>query len=200
MAKKSIKFQYPPKITTDDGVAVFINNSGGYYCCKNGSIYSVSFVGRTLNFGKIKIKKLKPQENIYGYLMVNIVLNNRQKTMPIHRIVAGCYLGESCLQVDHIDRNKKNNFLENLRYVTPKENQENAKKGHCKKVLNEFSVLTICTMAGTYTRSEIAKMMGVHVRTIKNVCTKKTHIGFTENLIIGKLKAGKKQKLALKTS
>lgn len=32
------------------------------------------------------------------------------------------FLGESNLQVDHIDGNKQNNNLNNLEYVTPKEN------------------------------------------------------------------------------
>lgn len=46
----------------------------------------------------------------------------KKKTIKVHKLVANAFLGKSNLQVDHIDGNKLNNKLNNLEYVTPKEN------------------------------------------------------------------------------
>ena len=49
------------------------------------------------------------------------------KRVMIHRAVAECWLGDcpSGLQVDHIDRDSKNNDYRNLRYVTHSEQMKN---------------------------------------------------------------------------
>ena len=60
-----------------------------------------------------------------GYVYVKLNGKNYRK----HRIVAKefCYNDdkENKTQVDHVDRNKTNNHYENLRWVTPSENQKN---------------------------------------------------------------------------
>lgn len=43
----------------------------------------------------------------------------------VHRLVASAFLGESDLYIDHINRNRSDNRIENLRYVTPYENRLN---------------------------------------------------------------------------
>jgi len=40
----------------------------------------------------------------------------------VHRIVARAFIGDSSLQVDHVDGNRNNNNLANLEYVTQREN------------------------------------------------------------------------------
>lgn len=62
-----------------------------------------------------------------GYPSVSLRLNGKSKTIAVHRLMAITYLpripGKN--HIDHIDTNKFNNRLENLRWCTPKENSNN---------------------------------------------------------------------------
>ncbi len=62
----------------------------------------------------------------------HITLCPGQIKKKIHRLLAEHYLSEYKpeLYVDHIDCNRQNNNLENLRMVTPLENAHNYKKGN----------------------------------------------------------------------
>lgn len=77
---------------------------------------------RNLSF-RIKIEKsriLKPHD-ANGYWRVSL---GRKNHKYIHRLVAEAFLAneEKLPQVDHIDGNRKNNNVENLRWVTPRNN------------------------------------------------------------------------------
>lgn len=71
-------------------------------------------------------RKVKPQPNGMGYLRVSI----GGKLMFVHRLVAEKYIPnpENKPQVNHIDGNPKNNRVENLEWVTQKENMAHAVK------------------------------------------------------------------------
>ena len=74
------------------------------------------------NLGRVKSKRkiLKP---ISGeYLKVGLSKNGVQTTKYIHRLVAETFLRKSNLQVNHKDENKHNNCLDNLEWITFKEN------------------------------------------------------------------------------
>jgi hypothetical protein len=85
------------------------------------------------NFGRVKSKKrskhiiMKPKLNRDGYLYVNLTKDKKQKTIAIHKLVTNAFLGEmpDGLCRDHIDRDKQNNNLSNLRYVTYSQNNRN---------------------------------------------------------------------------
>mgnify|MGYP003648834443 CR=1 FL=1 len=61
-----------------------------------------------------------------GYSIIDLHKKKR-KTFSIHRLVALHYLPnpEMKLEVDHIDGNKQNNHISNLRWVTAVENKNN---------------------------------------------------------------------------
>jgi hypothetical protein len=89
-------------------------------------------------------KILKPIPNTYGYLKVRCYLQNRSvKNIYIHRLVAKYFLPNSnnTLQVNHKNGIKTDNFVDNLEWVTCKENINHAwgiglsKPTNCKKIM-----------------------------------------------------------------
>lgn len=87
----------------------------------NYADYQVSNKGRVRSFkrGKIRIIAIKERK---GYIQVGISKNNKQYRRDIHRLVLLAFNRQSNLQVDHINGDKKDNRLENLRYLTAREN------------------------------------------------------------------------------
>ena len=79
-------------------------------------------------------REVKPRLNNSGYLQVG--LGRICKTVSIHRLVAEAFIPNplGLRDVDHIDGNKTNNRVENLRWVTHKENcnNPNTAKGRSK--------------------------------------------------------------------
>ena len=95
-------------------------------------MYQVSNFGNVKSLARKKLignrlidvdeKILIPIEHRCGYYWVNLSIKNKRKCFYIHRLVMLCFIGESKLQVDHINGNKKDNNIENLRYLTNREN------------------------------------------------------------------------------
>jgi hypothetical protein len=84
--------------------------------------YSVSDDGHVMNTRTARI--LRPEDDRRGYERVSLY-GRHQK---IHRLVAARFLPaptEEGLLVDHIDRNRMNNNVTNLRWVNCSENSKN---------------------------------------------------------------------------
>jgi len=85
------------------------------------------------NLGNVKNKKtsvmLKTRLKPNGYCIVDINKNNRRYTKHLHRLIAEAFIPnpENKPFIDHIDNNKLNNNINNLRWVTNQENQQNQK-------------------------------------------------------------------------
>jgi hypothetical protein len=88
-------------------------------------IYQISNLGNVKNIKTSKI--LKPRLNSNGYKFVGLYCNGKHKNMLIHRLMAIHYIpnDENKQFVDHIDNNKLNNKLTNLRWCTNQQNDMN---------------------------------------------------------------------------
>ena len=94
--------------------------------------YEVSNIGRvrSLNYKRTgKGKILKNIEDYKGYLEVGLTKNGKRKQFKIHRLVAEAFIPnpENKPCIDHINTVKSDNRVENLRWVTYKENSNNEK-------------------------------------------------------------------------
>jgi len=103
--------------------------------------YDVSSFGNIRNNKTNKI--LKYCANKKGYRMVTLC-DNIRKTITIHRLVACAFIENinNLPQIDHIDRNKTNNNVENLRWVTQQHNMWN--KIHKNIHINERGWYKVC--------------------------------------------------------
>jgi YesN/AraC family two-component response regulator len=96
-----------------------VANFPEYYATESGKVFSFKWGA---------FRELKPYETTKGYLKVRLYKDGKQKNYFVHRLVMETFKGESSLEVNHIDGNKKNNELSNLEYVTTKENDTHARR------------------------------------------------------------------------
>lgn len=73
-----------------------------------------------------------PKQNVAGYLQVNVPIRNT--TTLVHRLVAETFLSnpKGYNEIDHINHNKLDNSVTNLRYCTHSENMSNSNKPKVK--------------------------------------------------------------------
>ena len=71
--------------------------------------------------------ELKPCKNKKGYLKIGLYKNGKRKHFYLHRLLALTFIPnpDNLPEVDHIDRDRSNNDLSNLRWVTSIENNQN---------------------------------------------------------------------------
>ena len=84
--------------------------------------------------GLVKHKRtnriLKPDIGKYGYARVTLYKNNREhKKFLVHRLVASVFLDNinNLPEVNHLDKNKLNNNVNNLEWCTSSENTRHAR-------------------------------------------------------------------------
>ena len=88
------------------------------------------------NLGKVKAikwhrgeeeKEMRPYTTYKGYLRLRLTKNGKGKQFQIHRLVAEAFIPnpENKPYIDHINTDRTDNRVENLRWVTNKENCNN---------------------------------------------------------------------------
>lgn len=100
-------------------------------------LYQISNMGRVKSllkvtkFGnRLKVNEemiLKPALGKRGYYVVSLNHNGKSKTFTIHRLIAEAFIPNPQNKefIDHINTIKTDNRIENLRWVTSKENSNN---------------------------------------------------------------------------
>lgn len=117
----------------------------GFY--KVSSFGRVKSISRVINtcYGSKRVTNERIMNSVIdntGYPSVRLHKEGRGKTIRIHRLVALVFIpnldNKKC--IDHIDTDRTNNNVSNLRWATPKENANNCLSvvKHIKAMRNEY--------------------------------------------------------------
>ena len=139
-------------------------------------LYKVSNLGRvkSLNYKRSGKEGILSPKNVgKGYSKVSLWKNGKENQLLVHRLAAQAFLlnPDNKPEVDHIDKNKCNNNISNLRWVTSKENKDN---GQSKPVI------CVETSKVYESASEAARQTGAYNTHISDCCLnkRKTTKGF----------------------
>ena len=120
-----------------------------------------------------------------GYCRCSVQkLDGTWTSQPVHRLVAKAFIPntENKQAVNHIDGNRQNNRVENLEWVTPKENvihsfrfglRKVCKQVPKKTILTDFQISQIDKLREFYTVNQIAKLFNIEYQSLKNIIHKK---------------------------
>lgn len=166
-------------------------------------LYQVSNIGRirglpiTTKFGarhkKHPYRFLTPVVSKRGYYVVGLSKNGITKTFTLHRLIAQAFIPnpENKPHIDHIDTNRLNNNLSNLRWVTSKENsnnpltlEKNRQSGRrlwADGIFDDRKNIHSCIRVGQYTKSgelikiwdsiiDAARILGIDSSSISAIC------------------------------
>lgn len=119
--------------------------------------YEISNSGLVKNSKTGRILKSRPNRD--GYLQTDLTLQGNSYNRRIHRLVAEAFIPnpDNKPQVNHIDEDKQNNNVNNLEWVTAKENSNWGTRN--KRIGISFSK-PIIVIYGDYTYEEYPSLTG----------------------------------------
>lgn len=143
--------------------------------------YAVSNHGRVVSYSKeIKDGNLLNGSTVEGYTVINVKPNDTFQSLYLHREIAKLFLpkpGRAYKYVIHLDHDKKNNHIKNLRWATKEEMEAHQQKSPAKIAykerqrnrttglkLNSTKVRSIKRMLGSpdrKTMKQIANQFGI---------------------------------------
>ena len=131
-------------------------------------LYEVSDKGRvrSLKFGKEKI--LKPWNDGWGYLKINLCKDGHVKILKVHRLVAKAFVPNpnNLETVNHKDEVKTNNVASNLEWMSPADN----KRYSANKAVQMFDKSTGELLATFPSLAEAERVTGIANGNISNCC------------------------------
>jgi|LakMenEpi03Aug12_release.lakeMendotaPanAssembly.Ray.scaffolds.fasta_scaffold206820_3 hypothetical protein len=150
-----------------------------YYATPDGRIFRETYGKGNPNFGGNKnlfiIELSQNSVSNSGYKLVQPYLNSKKRVLRyVHHLITETFLGPKPegLVVDHIDRHKLNNHIDNLRYVTQTTNMKNCnykpvefRKSHTGKYKTLRKDILSLRSEG-YSITKIAEMLDIPVNYI----------------------------------
>ena len=139
--------------------------------------YEITIDGRVINIHTGK--PVKPQINGTGYYRVGI----GKKLKFVHRLVAQKYLPnpDNLPQVNHKDGNKLNNHVDNLEWVSNRENSLHALRNGWMRIEENHQFAKLDRESVSFikshpemTRKELSEMFNISPHTISDIRTGKT--------------------------
>jgi len=169
-----------PKYNPDEDVPGFPD----YSITKDGQIWSKPRISAQKH--KIGGQWLKPRSRV-GYLAVELYINSRSYTCNIHRLVLETFIGPcpEGMECRHLNGNKQDNRLENLKWGTHSKNQYDAvqhqthvdnrgeKHGLAKLTEQDVRMIIYMYRTGLFLQREIAEIYNVFQNTISRIITGK---------------------------
>lgn len=147
----------------------------------------ISSIGRVKKINKNKKEKIITNfpKDRDGYCRCSVQkIDGTWTSQPVHRLVAKAFIEnpENKEIVNHIDGDRTNNRLENLEWVTVRENVLHSfkfgKRKICKNVpkktlLTDFQINQIDKLRNLYTVNQLAKLFNIEYQSLKNIIRKK---------------------------
>ena len=147
---------------------------------KNYENYSVNELGEIFSTAKGYRRKLKPVMMNKGYLHVTLYSNKKPRKFLVHRVVAFAFLGDKSdnLEINHKNKMRSDNRLENIEWVTRSYNAHHKYKTYqypqgsmnCRSKLSEETVMKIKFYAKNGIRTcDISRKLNIHQSTISEI-------------------------------
>jgi len=172
-----IKVHNPNKLPTKEIWENIIKYEGYYQVSNLGSVRSLNrYVNSKFNnkrFAKGKLLKLNTDKD--GYRTCVLCKDNKNKTCKVHRLVLTAFKENSnnYSMSNHLDGNKKNNYIDNLEWCNQSINEKHAHRiglknhkgeNHSQSRLKEIDIKKIRGLRKTFKLkyNEIAKIFGIN--------------------------------------
>lgn len=146
----------------------------GYFVDEHGNLFNKH--GRQIKF----------YENQKGYMITQIRVDGKNKTIAQHRLVAMAFIPnpDNKPEVDHKDGNRKHNHRSNLRWATREENVQHSYRYGKKTMvgsknsrasLTDSEVHAICRMFSEgLTSPELSRFIGKSYNTVRRIRQRQT--------------------------
>lgn len=147
----------------------------GYYRVSNfGRVKSLERTVKRRNGSLRTVKERIMVQTVFNkeYLKVGLSKYGKVKNMPVHRLVAIAFIPNPLNkpQINHIDSNPSNNHVNNLEWVTPKENMRHAIEfGNMNGILKKDTADVIKLYKNGRSAQQISKIYKVGAKTITGV-------------------------------
>lgn len=134
-------------------------------------LYKVSSFGNIVSVKNDKRKAISQEVHQRGYLRVNLCKGKVRKHYRVHRLVATAFIDNplNLPQVDHIDGDKTNNHVNNLRWV------DNATNSRSRHIIGRKRRIGVVGCDGNIVKEydserDAARCLGVNRTTIMAAC------------------------------